>query len=196
MPPEPIGIAEMANMFGITHRTLHFYEEKGLISANRIGLMRVYSHRAVTCMAIINACREVGIAVSVIQQLMTALHGAASQDEADAALRNTLLMRQRELAGELAALRQQTQRIGSLLSDEEDTEPAFNDNTAPTALSDLELRCLALMAEGYAPMRLARTLELPGAEIDRLEAGIIRKFNAQNRFQAVVKAVLLGIIQA
>lgn len=28
VPSEPVAIADMAELFGITHRTLHFYEEK------------------------------------------------------------------------------------------------------------------------------------------------------------------------
>lgn len=201
LPPEPIGIADMASMFSVTHRTLHFYEEKGLISADRVGLMRVYSHRAVTCMTIINTCREVGIPIAVIQQLMTSLHDAETQDDADAKFRKALLMRQHEMVVELSTLRQQMQQIGLLLhlsddDDDDETAPFSNDNADPATLSKLELKCLSLMAEGYTPLRLARVLELPGPEIERLESGIIRKLNAQNRFQAVVKAVLRGIIQA
>jgi len=197
LPPEPVGIADMANMFGITHRTLHFYEEKGLISADRIGLMRAYSHQDVICMSVIHICRDVGIPVAVIQELMTTLRDAESQIDADAAFRNTLLTRQSEMTTELSSLRGQMQQIGTLLlPEDDDTEPVTNDNADPATLSDLELRCLALMAEGYTPMRLARALQLKIDELDILEKTIMRKFNAQNRFQAVAKAVLLGFIQA
>ena len=197
LPPEPVGIADMANMFGITHRTLHFYEEKGLISADRIGLMRAYSHQDVICMSVIHICRDVGIPVAVIQELMTTLRDVESQIDADAAFRNTLLTRQSEMTTELSSLRGQMQQIGTLLlPEDDDTEPVSNDNADPATLSDLELRCLALMAEGYTPMRLARALQLKIDELDILEKTIMRKFNAQNRFQAVAKAVLLGFIQA
>ncbi|MGG2476466.1 LuxR C-terminal-related transcriptional regulator, partial [Rhizobium sp. BR5] len=59
-----------------------------------------------------------------------------------------------------------------------------------------ERKCLELMAEGYAPVRLARALGLSGSDLNALEAKIIGKFNASNRFQAVAKAVLLGVIRA
>ena len=197
LPPEPVGIADMANMFGITHRTLHFYEEKGLISADRIGLMRAYSHQDVICMSVIHICRDVGIPVAVIQELMTTLRDVESQIDADAAFRNTLLTRQSEMTTELSSLRGQMQQIGTLLlPEDDDTEPVTNDNADPATLSDLELRCLALMAEGYTPMRLARALQLKIDELAILEKTIMRKFHAQNRFQAVAKAVLLGLIQA
>ena len=64
------------------------------------------------------------------------------------------------------------------------------------ALTDTERKCLELMAEGYAPVRLARALGLSGSDLNALEAKIIGKFSASNRFQAVAKAVLLGVIRA
>ena len=67
MPAQPVAIAEMADLFGVTHRTLHFYEEKGLITARRSGSMRVYDRVQIHRMAVINACREIGIPVAVIQ---------------------------------------------------------------------------------------------------------------------------------
>lgn len=36
-------IAELAEEFGITHRTIRFYEEKGLITPRRQGQKRLYS---------------------------------------------------------------------------------------------------------------------------------------------------------
>ena len=39
------GIQEVARELGVTHRTLRFYEDKGLIAPQRIGTTRVYSKR-------------------------------------------------------------------------------------------------------------------------------------------------------
>jgi DNA-binding CsgD family transcriptional regulator len=61
-------------------------------------------------------------------------------------------------------------------------------------LTDLEHRCLELMAEGYAPLRVARALKLTSSQISALEATIISKLEANNRFQAVAKAVLFGVV--
>ena len=41
LPDGRLAIADMANAFGVTHRTLHFYEEKGLLTAARVGPLRV-----------------------------------------------------------------------------------------------------------------------------------------------------------
>lgn len=185
----------MANAFGVTHRTLHFYEEKNLIAAGRAGLMRVYDRRQAARMAIVNACRETGMPVAVIQELMEALDQARSQDEADTAFLQALETRKRELTAEQSTVLRQMHRLNELVEQAADLPDGANDNIDEGDLTERELHCLALMSEGYAPARLSRALGLSLQEIGRLEAEIIRKFGANNRFQAVAKAVLLGIIK-
>ncbi|MCO6178667.1 MerR family transcriptional regulator [Ciceribacter sp. RN22] len=195
VPAEPVAIADMANMFRITHRTLHFYEEKGLIKAGRIGLMRVYTHADIARMALINACREIGMPVAVIQELMVELATAASEEDASAIFQQALVARKRELIAALSTIRRQMQQIIALLSPDGAADQAsVADLGDGVELSDLERRCLELIAEGYTPTRIARTLDMAGEEITAIEATIIRKFDASNRFQAVAKAVLSGVI--
>lgn len=195
IPEEPVPIADMAEIFGVTHRTLHFYEEKGLISARRIGLMRVYGRRDIARMALINACREVGMPVAGIQDLMDSLRSAQSKAEANEIFEEALLARKRELTAGLSAIHRQLQQLASLLSHD-----VIDGQSAPTvardtfSLTDLEHRCLELMAEGYAPLRVARALKLTSSQISALEATIISKLEANNRFQAVAKAVLFGVV--
>ncbi|WP_454849828.1 MerR family transcriptional regulator [Rhizobium binxianense] len=196
LPTGPVPIADMANAFGVTHRTLHFYEEKGLISASRIGLMRVYGQDDVMRMAVITACRETGMPIAVIQELMEELRRAESQEEAEAMFRETLGIRKRELTAEMSTLHRQLQQVSDLLDYDEGSELSpLNDNRDKESLSDQEHRCLELMAEGYSTPRIARALDLKHDETQSLEAGIILKFGANNRFQAIAKAVLLGIVQ-
>lgn len=197
LPDDPVPIADMANAFGVTHRTLHFYEEKGLISAGRIGLMRVYSQEDVLRMAVINVCRETGMPIAVIQELMQDLREAESQEDAEATFREALTVRKRELTAEMSTLHRQLQQVGDLLDDEAGSEiPPLNDNEDKSSLTEQERQCLKLMAEGFSTQRIARALELTHEETVALEAEIIRKFRANNRFQAVAKAVLLGIVTA
>lgn len=105
----------MANAFGVTHRTLHFYEEKGLISANRIGLMRVYGQDDVMRMAVITVCRDTGMPIAVIQELMDELRNADSQEAAETIFREALQVRKRELTAEMSTLHRQLQQVGDLL---------------------------------------------------------------------------------
>lgn len=195
LPREPVAIADMADHFGVTHRTLHFYEEKGLIKANRLGLMRVYGQRDVSRMALINVCREVGMPISVIQDLFETLSTATSKTEANLLFEEAMLARQRELASNLSTLHRQLQQVNILLAPDEDggVSSAQTNRKRPD-LDDIEHRCLQLMAEGYSPIRIARTLELRPDEIDVIERRVAEKLGAQNRFQAVAKAVLIGIV--
>ncbi|MET3612219.1 DNA-binding transcriptional MerR regulator [Rhizobium aquaticum] len=185
----------MANAFGVTHRTLHFYEEKNLIAASRNGLMRVYDRKQAARMAIINACREIGMPVAVIQEMMEALDRAHSQEDADNLFLQALETRRRELMAEQSTMLRQMHRINDLIEQAAGIPDNANDNFEASDFEPRELHCLALMSEGYAPARLSRALGLGLAEIAALENSIIRKFGANNRFQAVAKAVLLGIIK-
>lgn len=196
LPDGPVPIADMANAFGVTHRTLHFYEEKRLLSADRIGLMRVYGQEDIHRMAVINTCRETGMPIAVIQELMEELRRAGTQEESERIFRNALLVRKRELTAEMSTLHRQIQQVNDLLEDDDEVDvPLFGDSEEKASLTDEEKQCLELMAEGYSTQRLARALDLKHEETVALEAELIRKFNANNRFQAVAKAVLLGIVQ-
>lgn len=195
LPHGQVAIADMANAFGVTHRTLHFYEEKGLIRSSRIGLMRVYHSTDILRMAVINACREAGMAVAVIQELMSDLCKATSQQEADAVFNAALTSRKRELSAEMSTLHRQLQQVSELLDRGTSKEdPPLNDNQHEQALTEQERRCLALMAEGLSTQRLARALDMKEDDAKAIETSIILKLAANNRFQAIAKAVLLGIV--
>lgn len=197
LPDGPIAIADMANAFGVTHRTLHFYEEKNLIRAGRIGLMRIYTQKDAHRLAIITLCREVGMPIAVIQELMEELAAASSQQDCEAIFMNALMVRKRELIAGLSTVHRQMQQVTQMIDLKHDAdEIAENDNLPEQgAFSHAEQLCLEMMAEGLTPARLASRLAMSAEEANALEAGIIRKFNAHNRFQAVAKAVLLGILK-
>jgi DNA-binding transcriptional MerR regulator len=198
LPPEPVAIADMANMFGVTHRTLHFYEEKSILSSRRAGLMRIYTHHDIHRMAVVNLCREIGIPVAVIQEAMETLEQTSSQQHADRIFHDILAARKRELTSELSSLHRQIQQINDLLSPDESSDGVSGEHSEQddVELTEQERKCLELMAEGYAPVRLARVLRISSDELQKLEVAIMQKFDANNRFQAVAKAVLLGIIAA
>ncbi|AUX76886.1 MerR family transcriptional regulator [Sinorhizobium fredii] len=185
-------IAEMAEAFGVTHRTLHFYEEKGLLNAARLGPMRVYGESHIRRMAVINACREIDMPVAGIQDLMAALDAAGSQSEANQIFETALRSRRRELAAQQSILRRQMQRIAELL--ENGSGGSADPASGGVHLSPIESECLGLMAEGHAAARIAQLMEMEITAALALESGIIRKFDAQNRFQAIAKAVLAGMI--
>lgn len=64
------GIQEVADMLGITPRTLRFYEDKGLIEPSRIGTMRVYRRREIARMQLILRGKRLGFSLTDIAEFL------------------------------------------------------------------------------------------------------------------------------
>jgi DNA-binding transcriptional MerR regulator len=196
IPDNHVAIADMADAFGVTHRTLHFYEEKGLLTADRMGPMRVYGPDDIRRMTVINACREIDMPIAEIQDLMQALTACESQDDAARIFGNALNARKRELAAQQSILRRQMQRVSELLESAADGDANEHAAVMPIHLSPIEAKCLTFMAEGYPANRIAGLMDMDLTAVLTLESDIIRKFNVNHRFQAVAKAVLMGLVSA
>ncbi|MFD1743908.1 MerR family transcriptional regulator [Rhizobium helianthi] len=188
----PLAIADMADLFGVTHRTLHFYEEKGLIFPQRLGAMRVYGSDDIRRMEVICACREIGISLVAIQELMQQLGEASSQEEADMLFRTALETRKRELTADMSTIHRQVQQI-RLLANGPTRHPAHSPETLPV-LIDIERQCLLLMTDGLKGAELAKALGLSSDELLDLEDRLIKKLGVANRYQAAAKAHILGIL--
>ncbi len=76
-----------------------------------------------------------------------------------------------------------------------DLGPGINDDRQP-AFSDAERHCLELMAEAQGPGRIAQAMGMEVEAVQAMENAIIAKFSANNRFQAVAKAALLGLVKS
>lgn len=77
-------IAQVAQQFGVTHRTVRHYEELGLISPERRGTQRVYHRRDRTRLGLILRGKRLGFPleeVRTIIDLYDAPRGRASQLE-------------------------------------------------------------------------------------------------------------------
>ncbi|MGE0502157.1 MAG: MerR family DNA-binding transcriptional regulator [Rhizobiaceae bacterium] len=71
-------IGEMAKTFGVTLRTLRFYEDKGLIGPRREGATRLYSHRDRVRLKLIMLGRKVGFSLREVKQMMDLYDPAGS----------------------------------------------------------------------------------------------------------------------
>lgn len=67
---EYIRIGDMAKQFGVTLRTLRFYEDKGLLNPKREGNTRLYTRRDVTRLKLIMLGRKVGFSLREVKQIM------------------------------------------------------------------------------------------------------------------------------
>jgi DNA-binding transcriptional MerR regulator len=63
-------IAEVAEQFGVTHRTVRHYEELGLISPERRGTARVYRRRDRIRMELIMRGRRLGFGLDEIRRII------------------------------------------------------------------------------------------------------------------------------
>lgn len=63
-------IADLAEEFGVTSRTIRFYEDKGLVSPDREGLTRIYSRSDRGRLKIILRGRRLGFSLQEIKKML------------------------------------------------------------------------------------------------------------------------------
>ena len=64
------GIQDVATHLGISHRTLRFYEDKGLIEPARVGNTRIYARREVARMQLILRGKRLGFSLREIKEFL------------------------------------------------------------------------------------------------------------------------------
>lgn len=67
---ELFGIAQLCTEFGITLRTIRFYEDKGLLSPRRINGTRVYSRKDRARLALILRSKAIGASLQEIKHYL------------------------------------------------------------------------------------------------------------------------------
>jgi DNA-binding transcriptional MerR regulator len=65
-----VRIGEMAKTFGVTLRTLRFYEDKGLLNPKREGAARLYTRRDRARLKLILLGRKVGFSLRDVKQMI------------------------------------------------------------------------------------------------------------------------------
>lgn len=75
---QPQRIGEIAREFGVTLRTLRFYEDKGLLHPGREGTTRLYSRRDRARLKLILLGRRVGFSLREVKQLIDLYDPAGS----------------------------------------------------------------------------------------------------------------------
>lgn len=70
-PDEPIfKIGDLAEEFGVTLRTLRFYEDKGLLLPKRVGVTRLFSRRDRARLKLILLGKRVGFSLSEVKRMI------------------------------------------------------------------------------------------------------------------------------
>jgi DNA-binding transcriptional MerR regulator len=63
-------IAELADEFGVTHRTIRFYEDRGLLSPRRAGTRRLFGPRERVRLELVLRGRRLGFGLAEIRRIV------------------------------------------------------------------------------------------------------------------------------
>ena len=74
-------ISEMAQIYGVTMRTLRFYEEKGFLKPRRIGNRRIYSENDQKRMAIITKGKRMGLSLDGVKEFVAVMENDKPEAE-------------------------------------------------------------------------------------------------------------------
>jgi DNA-binding transcriptional MerR regulator len=123
---ETFTIRDLAREFGVTARTLRFYEEKGLLAPKRAGLDRLYSRRDRARLKYVLMGKSVGFSLGEVREMLDLYDlddgGATQLGVALAKFRERIarLERQRgEIERVLAELKQASKTVAMLLESRE-----------------------------------------------------------------------------
>jgi DNA-binding transcriptional MerR regulator len=98
------GIQEVARELGVTHRTLRFYEDKGLIGPQRIGTTRVYSKREMGRMQLILRGKRLGFSIREIGEFLDLYDADPQQHQQIGALVKRVREKREELRHQRRAI--------------------------------------------------------------------------------------------
>ena len=116
-------IGDLSREFGVTLRTLRFYEDRGLLSPERRGTTRIYSRRDRMRLRLVLLAKILGFSLTEAKQLIDAYHQPDGQrKQLKIALsrfeeqREILEEQRREIEESLDAMRLTTQFVSDCLS--------------------------------------------------------------------------------
>jgi DNA-binding transcriptional MerR regulator len=119
-------IAELAREFGVTTRTIRFYEDRGLITPLREGQRRVYRSRDRVRLRLIMRGKRLGFSLEEIREMIDIYDTDRSEVaqlvlvlEKIAQRRASLVQRQHDIATMLGELKELEGRCASLLREKE-----------------------------------------------------------------------------
>lgn len=103
-------IGDLAREFGISLRTLRFYEDRGLLSPRRIGATRIYTERDRERLAVILKGKHLGFTLTEIRALL-------DRDEQGDGAPSTLHLSAKQIDDQIAHLEAQKQEIEAALEE-------------------------------------------------------------------------------
>lgn len=109
-----MGIQEVASLLNVTHRTLRFYEDKGLIEPQRVGNTRIYARREVARMQLILRGKHLGFSIREIKEFLDLYDADPEHVEQSKLLLRRIRERLKLLAKQRAALEETVAELKKL----------------------------------------------------------------------------------
>ncbi|HWU04549.1 MAG TPA: MerR family DNA-binding transcriptional regulator [Novosphingobium sp.] len=104
------GIQDVAAQLGVSHRTLRFYEDKGLIEPARVGNTRIYARRDIARMQLILRGKRLGFSIREIKDFLDLYDADPTHEE-------QLRLLLRSVTERVALLEKQAEAIDKTLSE-------------------------------------------------------------------------------
>jgi DNA-binding transcriptional MerR regulator len=114
-------ISDLARDFGVTLRTLRFYEARGLLSPARNGMTRIYSARDRVRLSLILKGKQLGFTLVEIRAMLAEEDKAAEGGHDGAASVGGLHLSREQIAEQLELLRTQRGEIETAIGELEET---------------------------------------------------------------------------
>ncbi len=112
----PLAISEMSERFGVTLRTLRFYEEKGLLNPVRKGARRFYGVRDVARMRVILQAKKIGLTLVEIRKVIALVEGKTPRNEQFVELQKICSAQQEILLEQKQMLDEQIAEVDEILT--------------------------------------------------------------------------------
>lgn len=102
--PATFTISELASEFGVTTRTLRFYESEGMLTPSRVGTTRVYAPRDRTRLRLILRGKRIGLPLAEVKEIVDMYEGPRGETGQLAHLVRRIEERTEELIGRRAEI--------------------------------------------------------------------------------------------
>ncbi len=122
-------IAELAKEFGVTHRTIRFYEDRGLVTPERVGTRRVYHSRDRVRLALVLRGKRLGFDLGEIARIVDMY----DQEPGEEGQLRYLL---EQIERRRAELEQRRQDIEDTLTELDEVERRCREALAPSGAGD------------------------------------------------------------
>ncbi len=114
-------ISDLARDFGVTLRTLRFYESRGLLAPARSGLTRIYSGRDKARLALILKGKQLGFTLVEIRAMLANEEKGSSSPSTNSASVGGLQLSRDQIVEQLELLRSQRSEVEAAIAELEAT---------------------------------------------------------------------------